>query len=65
LITGESDKGKEFIAKAIHFNGIRKNHPFVSINCGAMPENLLESKLFGYEKRAFTSSDPLKLGLME
>lgn len=65
LIGGESGTGKELVAKALHFNSFRKNFPFISINCGAMPESLLESELFGHEKGAFTSADSTKIGLME
>ncbi len=65
LITGESGTGKELVAKAIHYNSDRKNKPFISINCGAIPENLLESELFGYAKGAFTGAYTSKQGLFE
>jgi DNA-binding NtrC family response regulator len=65
LITGESGTGKDLIAKAIHHNSLRKNYPFVAINCGAMPETLLESELFGHVKGSFTGAFTNKKGLFE
>lgn len=56
LISGETGVGKEVFARAIHFSGPRKNGPFINVNCGAIPENLLESELFGYEGGAFTGA---------
>ncbi|MEE9554566.1 MAG: sigma 54-interacting transcriptional regulator [candidate division Zixibacteria bacterium] len=65
LIEGNSGTGKELLARAIHFNSLRKNNPFVTINCGAIPETLLESELFGYEKGAFTGAVQTKPGKFE
>ncbi|MDM8517676.1 sigma-54 dependent transcriptional regulator [Desulfobacterales bacterium HSG16] len=65
LITGESGTGKELIAQAIHKQSDRKNSPFVAVNCGGIPENLMESELFGHKKGSFTGATQNKKGLFE
>ena len=65
LLEGESGTGKELIARAIHYNGRRKNQPFVALFCGSLPDNLLESELFGHKRGAFTGAVVDKKGLFE
>ena len=65
LITGESGTGKEMVAKAIHYNGFFKDKPFVTVNCGAIPESLMESEMFGHKKGSFTGAISDKQGLFE
>jgi len=65
VIVGESGTGKELFARAIHYNGITREKPFVAVNCGAIPETLIESELFGYRRGAFTGANRDKIGYFE
>ncbi|MDC4204231.1 MAG: sigma-54 dependent transcriptional regulator [Candidatus Manganitrophus sp.] len=65
LLLGESGTGKELVAKALHYNSSRRNHPFMAINCAAIPETLLETELFGHERGAFTDAQSRRIGRFE
>jgi transcriptional regulator with PAS, ATPase and Fis domain len=65
LITGETGSGKELVARAVHHYSLRHSKPWVDVNCAALPEHLIESELFGYEKGAFSGADSVKQGLFE
>src|SRR5712692_4875963 len=65
MITGQSGVGKELVARALHHHSLRCSKPWVDVNCAALPEHLIESELFGYEKGAFSGADSLKQGLFE
>ena len=62
MIQGGSGTGKELVARMLHFNSLRKDHPLIAMNCGAIPKNLLESELFGHEKGAFTGATHARMG---
>jgi DNA-binding NtrC family response regulator len=65
LVTGETGTGKELLARALHFEGVRSNWPFIEINCASLPPNLLEAELFGHERGAFTDAKDRRIGLVE